>query len=218
MIRFFLAAPILALSLGLISCASNKSDATMADNNYQPKPDLAAAAHTNIEIGMVLLKKGDPEAAKGSFLRALTQAPNNPETWYAMGYFYEFTGNSAEAERDYRKAIALAPRADAGAARNNYGAFLCREKRYREGLKQVLIAAESPNYLNTAEAYENAGLCAQRIPDTKSAIFYFQKALQNDPRRSGSLYSLAKIYSAMGNKALAQQYMEKYRKVMAAST
>lgn len=212
--KALLAALIFGLSMNLISCAGNKSEINLPDSHPAPKPDLAAAAKTNVEIGMVLLKKGDPEAAKESFLRALSQAPNSSETWYAMAYYYEFTGNSAEAERDYRRAIALAPRANAGAARNNYGAFLCREKRYKEGLKQVLMAAESPNYLNTAEAYENAGLCAERIPDTKNALFYFQKALENDPKRSGSLYSVANIYSAMGNKALAQQYRLRYQKTL----
>ncbi len=200
-----LVAAIFGLSLNLISCTTD---------NYvgQPKPNYAAASDTNIRIGMELLKKGDPEAAKESLLRAISQAPNSPESWYAMAYYYEFTGNSALAEQDYRKALALAPRANAGAARNNYGAFLCREKHYHAGIKQILMAAQSSNYLNTAEAYENAGVCASRIPDYKSAIVYFQKALENDPNRRGALISLAKIYSKMGNKKMARYYVARFQK------
>lgn len=212
--KMILAALLFGLSMNLVSCAKNKSNSELfSDDNYseQPKANLAAAAQTNIEIGLVLLKKGEPEAAKQSFLLASRQAPRNPESWYALAYYYEFTGNSAEAERDYRKAISLTTSANTGPARNNYGAFLCREKRYKEGLKQVLLAAQSSNYVNTAEAYENAGLCAEGIPDTESAILYFQKALENDPKRSGSLYSLAKIYSKRGNQKLAQQYLARYR-------
>jgi type IV pilus assembly protein PilF len=208
--KLWLTATVGSLALTLISCAPKNSAINRDDAIQIVKPDYAAAAQTNIEIGLVMFKRGETEAAKESFLRAIQQNPKSSESWYAMAYFYEFTGNSVEAAKDYRKAIALAPRASAGAARNNYGAFLCREKHYQEGLKQILQAAESSNYVNTAEAYENAGLCAQRIPDRKNAIAYFQKALANDPNRRASLISLSKLYSKIGNKKLADYYMAKY--------
>jgi type IV pilus assembly protein PilF len=47
--------------------------------------------------------------------------------------------------------------------------------------------------MNTAGAYENAGLCAAAIPDYSKAKTYFIKALKQDPQRKQARFELARI-------------------------
>jgi type IV pilus assembly protein PilF len=65
---------------------------------------------------------------------------------------------------------------------------------------------QDTNYVNTAEAYENAGLCAMQVPDDVKATNYFQRAIQQDPRRAIAFLELAQINFKQNNFTQAQQY------------
>lgn len=146
------------------------------------KNHLVDAASVNIEIGYFYLKNKNFNLAKQKFLLALQQAPNNPTTYSAMGFFLESSGEKILAEKYYLQSIKIGK--NNGAANNNYGAYLCRMGNYQQAIKHFLLAAQTINYLNGANAYKNAGNCALRIPDKKLAKFYFDKTKQTDPSMS----------------------------------
>lgn len=174
---------LMALLLNLSACSSNKSAIDTEELSRKVK-----TAKINAQLGIAYLEKGDVQRAKQKLLLSLEQAPNSPEPWYTMGYFLETTGNKQEAETYYLKAIALSP--SQSEAKNNYGTFLCRTGRYQAAIQQFLQAAHARNYINPAAAYENAGLCALKIPDNKQARNYFQSALKSDSSRSLSRQKL----------------------------
>lgn len=148
---------------------------------------LDEAAQINVQLGIYYLEQKDIAAAKAKLLLALAQAPRNALINDAAAYFYEKTGDDSIAEHYYQKAIALAPKA--GAAHNNYGAFLYRQHRYQEALAQFIAATADAAYLNTAAAYENAGRAAIALEDKQEARRYFEKAITIDPRLNHSLPS-----------------------------
>jgi type IV pilus assembly protein PilF len=164
--------------------------------------------NTNVQLGLAYLQSGDVQRAKQKLLLAEQQAPQSTESQGAMGYFLESTGNVSEAEVYYRKAIAL--NLKSGAAQNNYGTFLCRRGRYAEADQHFLLALQDPSYLNTAQVYENAGLCAMRIPDTGKAMGYFTQAITQDPRRATAWLELGRIDYQQKNYLQAQQYFDHY--------
>ncbi len=69
----------------------------------------------------------------------------------------------------------------------------------QESVKYFIAAANSPNYLDPASAYENAGLCSMKMASYKQAAQYFNQALLKDPGRSMSLLKLAEIDIKLGN-------------------
>ena len=73
-----------------------------------------------------------------------------------------------------------------------------------------LLPQQDPNYLNTAKAYENAGLCAQQIPDIDKATKFFMLAVKQDPNLATAWFELAQINYAEGHDQLAEQYMANY--------
>ncbi len=167
---------LITLLINLSACSNNKSSAEIEDINRKIK-----TAKINAQLGIAYLEKNDVQRAKQKLLLALAQAPGIPEPWYTMAYFLETTGNQQEAEKYYLKAIALSP--SQSEAKNNYGTFLCRTGHYKGAIQQFLLAANASNYINPAAAYENAGLCALKIPDNKLARRYFKQALERDSSR-----------------------------------
>lgn len=144
------------------------------------KNSNSAVASINTQLALAYLDQNDPARGKEKLLLAQKQAPSDPSVWYVSGYFLERTGDILAAESSYLHAIQLAPHL--GEAQNNYGAFLCRQKKYTTAITYFLSAANNPSYLNVAKAYENAAQCALKIPNKSLAATYFELAAE----RSGN--------------------------------
>ena len=175
---------IVLISIFLQSCGIWQNP-----ENHEKQKYNQIAANTNVELGLAYLQQHDSVRAKEKLLRALQQAPDWEVSQDAMAYFLENTGNKAAAEKYYQQAV----KNNSALACNNYGNFLCRDHRPLEAEKMFLKAVDNPVYLNTAKAYENAGLCALTIPDKIKAKIYFQKALQQDALLSLSQQELRKL-------------------------
>lgn len=194
---------LIPLCLFLSACiSSNRS----ADNSTSDQDKKLIAANANIQLGMNYLQDKNVEIAKQKLLLALSLAPKYPPAWYTMAYYWEVTGNTQKANDYYLRAIALAPKN--GDSLNNYGTFLCHSGQAKQSIHYFLAAIKDPNYIETSAAYENAGLCALRIPDINQAKNYFSKALITDPNRDRSLFELASINYQQGNYVAAKQQIQ----------
>lgn len=198
MARFILIVFFLAL---LAACQTSRN----YDDNSSHK---IRAAKINVRLGMAYLERNDTPRAKQKLLLAMEQAPQLPETWYAMGYFEESTGNKQKASEFYLKSLSLAPKR--GDALNNYGTYLCRNGDYVNSIRYFLQATQDTNYLGAASAYENAGLCALKAHDRAGATNYFLKALAQDSSRATSRLKLAELYYQSGKRALARAELRQY--------
>lgn len=214
MIKKHLIFSLLVCAMCLTACSTttdlvtSKSTEIVKSTN---EPNTTAADY-NIQLGMGYLDEGDISRAKRKFLQALEQAPNWPPAQEAMGYFFENTGDSKLAEKYYLRAIQLDP--ISGSGHNNYGTFLCKLQRYKEADKQFMLAVQDLKYLKTAEANENAGLCAMQIPDNVKAADYFKKAIAQDPKRSASYLELSQISYQQKQYDQAQKYLAQYQLVV----
>lgn len=150
----------------------------------QPTKPVSAensqAAELNAKLSLAYMDLHDLARAKQKILLAEREAPHDPLIWYTQGFYQEQTGEMDQAEKSYLHAINLAP--NNGGMHNNYGAFLCRQGRYRQAIQQFLIAVRDPSYLHVANTYENAGSCALKIPDMAMAKKFFQQAESEDPK------------------------------------
>lgn len=187
----------------LVACTYNRNPEDSEDCERKIR-----TAKINTQLGIAYLERHNIQRAKQKLLQALTQAPTIPETWYSMGYFLESTGEKTQAQKYYLKAIKLAP--GRGDSQNNYGTFLCRAGDYYGAIQHFLLAARDPNYLESAGAYENAGLCSLRIPNEKLAARYFKLALAQDSNRPISLFKMADIYYRQGNFKNAKIKMDQF--------
>lgn len=194
---------IILLCLVLTSCYRWQST-----NNPEIDEKKTRAAKINIRLGMAYLERNDISRAKHKFLLALDEAPDIPEPWYGMGYFMESTGNIERAEQYYLKAVRLAP--IRGDALNNYGTYLCRRGDYQHSIQYFIEATRDPQYLDPAAAYENAGICALKIPDKRMALQFFKRVILEDPQRPNTLIELADLNYQFKNYALAKRQIRQF--------
>jgi type IV pilus assembly protein PilF len=184
----FLRLIILTSSLLIQACQHPEEDKEITEKN---KPDLSKAASFNMQLGLGYLKQGQRPRAKKKLLTALKQEPNSPDINAAMAYYLEQTNDLDAARKYYLKAISLS--ANSGAQLNNYGSFLCKQGEYKKADEYFIRAIKDTQYINTAGAYENAGLCALAAPENEKAKYYFKQALSQDPSKNTSLYEWVKL-------------------------
>ena len=135
------------------------------------------AANDNVALGLAYLKEGNKIKAKEKLLLALHESPNDPRVLDSMAYFWESVQNISLASTYYKRAYEIAP--NDGAVLNNYAVFLCKHGKEKKADILFLKAVHLQNYINTAKAYENAGVCALKRGDTAKAKEYFTKAVVN---------------------------------------
>lgn len=184
--------PMIAIVIALLSgCARTPLDISGETlGPYKKNPILAA--NSNIALGFDYLKKKKVSLAKEKFLKAISDAPTYAPSYYAMAFFMEKTKNTEQADQLYRYAITLEPKN--GDAHNNYGTFLCRQKKYKTAISEFITATEQTQYLNVAEALENAGNCALQAQQHQQAVKYLKAAISNNPELISARLSLAKAY------------------------
>jgi type IV pilus assembly protein PilF len=175
---------ILLICFFLSACSSMQ-------NNDQAAAKKLRVAKVNTQLGMAYIQRHDLQRAKQKLITALADDPKLPEAWYAMGYYMEITGDTENAKKYYQKSVDLSPKA--GDVQNNFGTYLCRHGDYNGAIKHFMLAVQDMSYLDTASAYENAGLCALKIPDKRLALEYFNRALMEDPNHPNALIEAANL-------------------------
>lgn len=193
---------------GLLFLLSCKHDEPEVENRVTKNNQLGQAAAVNAQLGIAYLQQGNLPRAKSKLLVALKQAPNSVDVNAALGYYFEKTSELEAAKTYYLKALALAP--NSGAQLSNYGAFLCKRGDYKQAETYFLKAVSDSNYVNTAGAYENAGMCAIQAQDLAKAAGYFEKALDQDPTRKTALLELLQLNIKKGDNKQSLALLEKY--------
>jgi type IV pilus assembly protein PilF len=167
------------------------SACTAMQASSQAAAKKTKVAKINTQLGMAYIQRHDMQRAKQKLITALADDPKLPEAWYTMGYYAEITGDTTGAKKYYQKSVDLAPKA--GDVQNNFGTYLCRTGDYTGAIKHFMAAVQDMSYLDTASAYENAGLCALKIPDKKLALEYFNRALMEDANHPNALIEAANL-------------------------
>ena len=206
-----LAIGLISSCLVLISCSTHEH-APKTSNIYKwsgSKTDYHKAALLNVEMGEKYLAEGQISRAKKKLLHAIEIEPNLPEAHTALGYYYESVGDLKDAEYHYRKAVVYGK--GKGGFYNNYGTFLCREKRYKEAEKAFLGAIADKRYAKTAEVYENVGLCSLRGLYYSKAEKYLTLALRHDPYRAVAPLELSSMYFNQDAYQDAIAFLKKYQ-------
>ncbi|MGV6859246.1 MAG: type IV pilus biogenesis/stability protein PilW [bacterium] len=149
------------------------------------------AAEINMRLGLGYLKQGSYELANTKLSRALQQAPELAETNWAFAVLQETIDHPEEAQKYYRKALRLSP--DAPDILNGYGSFLCKQGKVQSAYTQFEKVAQNKLYPKPETALNNAGVCALKNKDPKTAERYFRRALKANPTYASPLYQMALI-------------------------
>jgi len=194
-----------AVVLGILLAALVSGCAT---ETTRSDADLHRASKLNAELGLAYMSQGRDEWAMQKLQKALEENPDNGEAHHYIAELYRRLGEMGKAEEHFEAALDRRPH-DMSLL-NNYGVFLCDEKRFDDAEEYFQKVLKDPLNDSRANTYENLGLCAQRAGRPDKAETYLRKALRMDNNRPKSLFSLAQIEYDKGHYQAARGFFQRY--------
>jgi type IV pilus assembly protein PilF len=174
--------------------------------------DARNRAKLHTELAGLYYNRGNMNVALEE-LRIAVAADSNYATAYGLyGLVYMELKQNTLAEQNFERALRLAP--NEAEINHNYGWFLCQTARERESITYFMNAVRNPLYPTPSRSYSVAGLCSQRLKNTKDAEDFFQRALRADPDEPISLLQLAQIRYRQGRTPEARGMVERYNKLV----
>ena len=192
-------------------CAACVTETTIKGTDQVVSPsdvDLEAAAKARVSLGLKYLQTGNTSQAKFNLLKALEYDPDSVDVHYSMAYYYQAVKEFDLAEKHYRRAVSIDP--GNGTVRNAYGVLLCRQKKFGAADEQFRIAVEIPGYIQVANTYENAGICARDNQQREKAEEYFLKALSHNPKQRTALLEVGELSLLNDKLDQAKLYLSRY--------
>lgn len=203
---------LLTLILATSGCVTENTYRGTDVQVSERKIDKLSASRERMQLGLTYLNRGNPEQAKYNLDKAVEYAPEHSDVHVAMAYYYQTVGDLVRTEASYNKAIDAQDAT--GDAKNNFGVFLCQQKKYPKAEEMFLAAINTLKYTRTASSYENLGLCSRASGDTKKARQYFEIALQYDPKRETALLELVELALQDADYALAREQLALYHRMI----
>lgn len=175
-------------------------------------PDNIKASAVNVQLGMGYFRQNNMELASQKLKKALRQNPDSASAHNAFAILQERLLQNDKAEFHYERATQLD--SSNSEAANNYGTFLCRNKREKDSEEYFLKALDNPLYKTPEFAYTNAAICLLRIDQRDQARIYLQKALAVRRNFSTALISMAKLDFEDEDYNGAKIYLDRFHRVV----
>jgi len=191
------------LQIAVVGCVSEQT-VVEGTRGGQTEVGTDQQARTRMSLGLTYLQRGQNDQAIFNLEKARELAPDMPEIWNALAYYYQQVDEVDLAEEAYRTAL----RKDDNNADtyNNFGAFLCQHGKYKQAEELLLAAVKRPGYIRVADSYENLAYCALDQNDFAKYKQYLLNALKHSSSRQTAVYNLASLEYAMGNMVEAKTW------------
>ncbi len=156
-----------------------------------------------------ILEKTKPDDAIAAYLEAAKLQPKDPEPHLSAGLLFENKSKFADAESEYKQALALDPSSDAVTALANLYMRGRRFPQAEEYLRKV-VTAQPQN----AAAHTQLGRVLAAEGNNDAALEELQAGAKLDPRDTSLQRNLADLYTTLGKNDQAEAV---YRALLAKS-
>ncbi len=167
---------------------------------------LPVRANLRAELAAGYYERGQMDVALQELAEATKLDPTNPKIYNVYGLVYATLGQDAEAARNFRKAIEIAP--NDSEFRQNWGWYLCTHGQAKESIPEFERAVSNPLYKTPEIALINAGRCAGSLGETQRAEQFFRRALNVSPGNPEAAFSLSQLAYKDGRLAEARALMK----------
>ncbi len=138
---------------------------------------------------------------------ALEADPNMGPAHNLRGLIYGNLGEAGLAEESFRRALTINAR-DSDALQN-YGWFLCTQKRYAEGQAQFTTALAIPQNRINPRIYRTLGVCQNMAGQWAEAENSLQRAIDIEPNNPATAFNLAEVLYRRGDYERARFYIRR---------
>lgn len=185
---------VAGVALTLLTACGNmakKDDDSVTNAAPGGEDPLRYRAKVHTELGANYFQRGQMSVALEELREAIRLDPKYGVAHSILGLVHADLGEFAKADAAFQQAITVAP--TEGDIRNNYGSYLCRQGRPKDGLEQFDAALRQPLYQTPQVALENAGSCALAASMIRPAEAYFARLVQIQPFYSRGYQGLAAV-------------------------
>ncbi len=187
--------PLLLTTLLLLGCSTN--------------PRNERAAESNTELGLNYMMRNNYDRALEKLNRALEYDPDSADAHHYLGELYRRRNQATESERHFRRALELTRYNPM--LLNNFGVFLCEQRRPEEAKPLFEQILRDSHYRDRSQVYENLGLCYEKEP--KVAENYFREAMNLNPRLPKSLLAMARITFTQQRTLSTRAYIQRLHEI-----
>lgn len=169
------------------------------------------ASKLNAELGLAYVEQGRYEQGLAKLNKAIKMNPDNSKAYLYIAELYRRLNENERADDYFNKALDID--SEDSSINNNYGAFLCANKKYDKALKYLKLALLNPVYPDRGEVYENMGLCAEARGNIKDAREYYVQAINLKPNLGTSLLAVAQLDFDTKNIKSSEKYLQYFTRV-----
>lgn len=174
------------------------------------------AATFNVQLGLTYLQQGKVDLAREKLERALEQNPKDATVQTGAALLYDRLGEDGKAEGHFRSALRMKP--NDPTVQVYFGVFLCKKKRYGDGEKMLLKAAQSPLYQTPEVALNNVGVCERNAGHLDAAENYFRKATDLRPQFGEGWLQLSEVSFLRAKYPQAREYLQRHLNLVRVSS
>lgn len=187
---------------GTATVGSSKDRITASD-----EPDSTKRARVHMELAAAYFGRGEMATALDEVKQAIAADPNFAAAFNLRGLVYASLGDDRLAEESFRRALQLAPR-DADAMQN-YGWYLCQQKRFPEADTLFRQALAVPQYRDSPRTLLTQGICQARAGEWSQAEATLARSYEIDPANPVTAVNLSEVLFHRGEYERARFYIRR---------
>jgi type IV pilus assembly protein PilF len=190
---------------GCVSTSTTRQTQDMQPSADQNDPERRARLH--MELAAAYFSRNQASTALDEVKLALQARPEMADAYNLRGLIYANMGEAGLAEDSFRHALQQAPR-DADTMQN-YGWFLCQQRRYADAVAQFNAALAVPSYRDTTRTLMTMGVCQARNNQLADAERTLLRAYELDPANPTTAVNLAEVLLRRGEFERARFYVRR---------
>ncbi|MBX3606337.1 MAG: type IV pilus biogenesis/stability protein PilW [Piscinibacter sp.] len=212
----WLTAASIALAL-LAGCSTTSVSTTSVPTTEPPRSsttpaeaaaaDAARRARVRLELATAYFSRGQMNVALDEVKLALAADPNLVAAHNLRGLIYANLGEPGPAEESFRRALALNP--NDFDAMQNFGWFLCQQKRYPDADAQFEQALAVPQNREPSRTLLAQGVCRAFAGQLEPAERSLQRSYEIDPNNPSTSVNLAELLLRRGEPERARFYIRR---------
>ena len=164
-------------------------------------------ARVRLELAAAYFGRGQLETALDQVKLALIAEPNLGEAHNLRGLIYASLGDGPLAEGSFRRALQINAR-DTDTMQN-FGWYLCQQKRYSEANEQFNLALAVPQYRDIARTLLTQGVCNAFAGNLPAAERSLVRSYEMDPGNPATAVNLSEVLYRMGELERARVFIRR---------
>ena len=169
--------------------------------------EASKRARVRLELAAAYFGRGQMTTALDQVKLAIQADPNIADAHNLRGLIYASLGDDRLAEESFRRALQINPRD--GDAMQNFGWYLCQQKRYAEANLQFNQALTVSQYRDGARTMLTQGVChafAGNLPEAERSLV---RSYEADPGNPATAVNLSEVLYRLGEYERARGFIRK---------